>query len=135
MRKESPDLESEVKRHCVTSDHTHQATVATKGDSSTSVMDGEEDQVTPKETRHAPKMAAWCEGEHPPHSQRTMEPSGGEGKASTTTAAVTTRSAAKSVALGGLVTSPLVTTATCAIPATTAIAAMPVIPVTMVTPA
>ena len=43
-------------------------------------------------------MAAWCEGEHPPQSQRTMEPSGGEGKASTTAAAVTTRSAAKSVA-------------------------------------
>ena len=38
--------------------------------------------------------------------QRTTEPSGGEGKASTTAAAVTTRSAAKSVALGGLVTSP-----------------------------
>ena len=87
---------------------THQATVATKRASPPSVVDGEEDQVTPKETRHAPKMAAWCEGEHPPQSQRTMEPSGGEGKASTT-AAVTTRSAAKLVALGGLVTSSPVT--------------------------
>ena len=67
-------------------------------------------------------------------SQRTMEPSGGEGKASTTAAAVTTRSAAKSVALGGLVTSPPVTTATCAIHVTTATDAMPVIPVTMATP-
>ena len=82
-----------------------------------------------------PKMAAWCEGKHPPQSQRTMEPSGGEGKASTTAAAFTTRSAAKSVALGGLVTSPPVTMATCAIPVTTATAAMPVIPVTMATPA
>ena len=81
-----------------------------------------------------PKMAAWCEGEHPPQSQRTMEPSGGEGKASTA-AAVTTRSAAKSVALGGLVTSPPVTMAACAIPVTTATAAMPVLPVTMATPA
>ena len=97
-----------MKRHCVTLDHTHQATVATKGGSPPSVMDGEEDQVTPKETRHAPKMAAWCEGEHPPQSQRTMEPSGGKGKVSPTTAAVTTRSATKSVALGGLVTSPSV---------------------------
>ena len=68
-------------------------------------------------------------------SQRTMEPSGGEGKASTTTAAVTTRSAAKSVALGGLVTSPPVTMATCSIHVTTATAAMPVFPVTMATPA
>ena len=77
-----------------------------QGASAPSMMDGEEDKATPKETRHAPKMAAWCEGEHPPQdqSQRTMEPSGVEGKASTTTAAVTTRSAAKSVALGGLVT-------------------------------
>ena len=40
-----------------------------------SVLDGEGYQVTPKETRHAPKMAAWCEGEHPPQSKRTMEPS------------------------------------------------------------
>ena len=132
---ESPDLESEVKRHCVTSDHTHQATVAIKEDSHPSVIDGEEDQVTPKETRHVPKMAASCEREYPPQSQRTMEPSGVEGKASTTAAAVTTRSAAKSVAPGGLVTSPPVTMATCAIPVTTATAAMPVIPVTMATPA
>ena len=58
---ESPDLESEVKRHCVTLGPTHQATVATKGGSPLSMMDGEEDQVTPKETRPAPKMAAWCE--------------------------------------------------------------------------
>ena len=119
----------------MTSDHTHQAIVATKGASPTSMMDGEEDQVTHKETRHVPKMAAWCEEEHPPHSQRTMEPSGGEGKPSTTAAAVTTRSAAKSVALGGLVTSPPVTMATCAIHVTTATAAMPFIPVTMATPA
>ena len=94
-------------------------------DSPPCVVDVEEEQVPPKETWPVPKMAAWCEGEYPPQSQRTMEPSGGEGKASTTTAAVTTRSAAKSVALGGLVTSPPVTTAT---------AAMPVIPVTMATP-
>ena len=119
---ESPDLESEVKRHCVTLSSTHQATVATKGASPPSVMDGVEDQVARKETRHTPKLAAWCEGEHPPQSQRTMEPSGGEGKASTTTAAVTTRSAAKSVALGGLVTSPPVTMATCTIPVTTSTA-------------
>ena len=85
------------------------------------------DQVTPKETWPVPKMAAWCEGKHPPQSQRTMEPSGGEGKASNTAAAVTTRSAAMSVALGGLVTSLPVTMATCAIPVNTATAAMPVI--------
>ena len=64
----------------MTSGSTHQATVATKGASP---------PITPKETRHAPKMAAWCEREHPPQSQRTMQPSGGEGKASTTAAAVT----------------------------------------------
>ena len=64
-----------MKRHCVTFGATHQATVATKGGSPLSMMDGEEDQVTPKETRPAPKMAAWCEWDHPP--QRTMGPSGG----------------------------------------------------------
>ena len=36
-----------------------------------------------------------------------MEPSGGDGKASTTAAAVTTRSATKSVAPGDHATSPL----------------------------
>ena len=82
---ESPDLDSGVKQHCVTSCPAPQATVTSKGSSPLSVMDGEEDQVTPMKTRPAPKMNAWCEGEHP--SQRTVETSGGEGKASTAAAA------------------------------------------------